>query len=129
MLSSVWGIGHVGLPFSERGHIQIFGLELPLAEDTTFVASLRYVGSIHLRVEEIAGSEAEATKTTQTLGLLLGAMRTLEGMRQGPVEDAELKRALDSLKVEQRRDRAVVTATIPLELAKRISGTDPISQR
>ncbi len=129
LLSSVWGIGHVGLPFSERGRIQIFGLELPLAEDTTFVASVRYVGSIHLRVEEIAPSEAEATKTTQTLGLLLGAMRALEGLRQGPVEDAELKRALDSLKVEQRRDRAVVTATIPLELAKRMSGTDQISQR
>ena len=54
LLSSAWGIGHVGLPFSERGHITIFGLELPLPEDTTFVASLRYgVGVLHLRVEQI----------------------------------------------------------------------------
>src|SRR5438270_1891476 len=35
LLSLAWGIGHVGLPFSERGRIQIFGLQLPLPEDTT----------------------------------------------------------------------------------------------
>src|SRR5450755_1220225 len=59
LLSSAWGIGHVGLPFSERGHITVFGLELPLPEDTTFVASLRYgVGGLHLRVEQIAATDA-----------------------------------------------------------------------
>src|SRR5580692_5864581 len=60
LLSSAWGIGHVGLPFSESGRISIFGLGLPLPEDTTFVVSLRYVGALHLRVEQIAPSEAEA---------------------------------------------------------------------
>ena len=35
LLSSAWAIGHVGLPFSERGHIAVFGLALPLPEDTT----------------------------------------------------------------------------------------------
>lgn len=129
LLSSVWAIGHVGLPFSERGHITIFGLELPLAEDTTFVASVRYVGSLRLRVEEIAPSEAEAAKTTETLGGLVGVVRSIEGTQPRTVEDTELRKALDSLKVDQRRDRAVLTATIPMELAKRLSGADQISER
>ena len=30
LLSSAWAIGHIGLPFSDRGYISIFGLQLPL---------------------------------------------------------------------------------------------------
>src|SRR6201996_6253460 len=57
-----WGIGHIGLPFSQNGHISILGLELPLREDTDLVASLRFSGSIHLRVEEIAPDAATAER-------------------------------------------------------------------
>ncbi len=122
LLSSVWGIGHIGLPFSERGHISVFGLELPIPEDTTFVASMRYVGSVHLRIEEIAPSEAEAARSTGALGALAGLVKSLPGRSTGSKDDAELRSALDSLKVEQHKDRAVITATIPLELLRRISG-------
>jgi hypothetical protein len=72
LLSSAWGIGHVGLPFSERGRITVFGLELPLPEDTTFVASLRYgVGGVRLRVEQIAPTEEDAARSAQALGMLV----------------------------------------------------------
>jgi len=121
LLSSAWAIGHVGLPFSERGYITVFGLQLPIPEDTTFVASLRYVGSLHLRIEEIASSEAEAAKAAESLGALLGLVKSIESSQPRAVEDAELKAVLDSLKVDRRKERAVVTATIPLELVKRIS--------
>lgn len=129
LLSSVWAIGHVGLPFSEGGHITVFGLELPMSEDTTFVASLRYVGSLRLRVEEINSNEAEAERSTETLGALVGLARSLGGAQQRTSEDAELKKALDSLKVEQHKNRAVLLGTIPVELARRLSGSDQISQR
>ncbi len=129
LLSSVWAIGHIGLPFSERGHITVFGLELPIPEDTTFVASVRYVGALHLRVEEIAPSDTEASKAADSLGALLGLVRSIEGTQPSAAEDAEVKKALDSMKVDQHRDRAVITATIPLDLAKRLTGADSISQR
>ena len=57
LLSSAWGIGHIGLPFSENGRITVMGLQLPLPEDTTFVASLQYRGAVRLRVEEFAPTE------------------------------------------------------------------------
>src|SRR5271170_823029 len=70
--SSAWAIGHIGLPFSDRGYISIFGLQLPLPEDTTFVASLRYLGTLHLRIEQIAPTEADAAQASATLTTLLG---------------------------------------------------------
>src|SRR5580692_4220265 len=78
LLSSAWGIGHVGLPFSEAGRIHVFGLELPLPEDTTFVASLRLgVGTVHLRVEQIAPTEEDAARSTHALGMLVQLIQTI----------------------------------------------------
>ena len=125
LLASAWGIGHIGLPFSEHGHITVFGLELPLGEDTTFVASLRYMGSLRLRVEEIAPGERDAAQAAETLDALVGVVRSIQGTQPRTAEDAELKNSLDSLKVEQRKDRVVLTGTIPISLAKKIGGSDP----
>lgn len=124
LLSSVWAIGEVGLPLAERGHITIFGLELPMPEDTTFVASVRYMGSLHLRIDEIAPGEAEATRAADSLAAILGVARSIEGAQPRAAGDMDLRKALDTLRVDRRKDRAVVTATIPLELARRLSGVE-----
>jgi hypothetical protein len=125
LLSSAWGIGHVGLPFSERGRITVFGLELPLTEDTTFVASLRYgLGSLHLRVEQIAPSDAEATRSVEALGAIVQLIQAIQ-----PKVDAQADKAdaaavhefTSSIKIEQRKDRAVLTANLPLELLRKLA--------
>jgi hypothetical protein len=125
LLSSAWGIGHVGLPFSERGRITIFGLELPLPEDTTFVASLRYgVGALHLRVEQIAPTESEAAQSTEALGNLLHLVQAIQPKveAQSDKPDAAAERELmASLKIEQHKDRAVLTANLPTELLKKLA--------
>jgi hypothetical protein len=125
LLSSAWGIGHVGLPFSERGHIVVFGLALPLPEDTTFVASLRYgVGGLHLRVEQIAPTEADAARSAAALGMLVQLVQAIQprAAAQADIADAKALRALtSSLKIEQHNDRAVLTATLPLELVKKLA--------
>ena len=43
LLSLAWGVGQIGLPFSESGSIHIFGLALPLEPDSTIIASLRWL--------------------------------------------------------------------------------------
>jgi len=132
LLSSAWGIGHIGLPFSERGTISVMGMQLPLPEDTTFVASLRYVGSLRLRVEEIAPSEAEAANSAATLNTLLGLLRSIQTtqaarsaqmMQRESASDAALREAVGSLKIEQHKERTVLTGSIPLELLKQLSET------
>jgi hypothetical protein len=125
LLSTAWGIGHVGLPFSEKGHIQIFGLGLPLPEDTTFVASLRpSVTSVRLRVEEIAPTDGDAARAAQILGSLLQLLQAIppKFASQADKNDAETMREfISSLKVEQQKDRAIVTASVPINLIKRIA--------
>ena len=56
LLSIAWGMGQIGTPFSESGAIKIFGFSLPVEADSTFIASIRWAGSLHLRVVEIAPS-------------------------------------------------------------------------
>jgi hypothetical protein len=125
LLSSAWGIGHVGLPFSEAGRIHVLGLALPLPEDTTFVASLRAgVGSMHLRVEQIAPTEDAAARSTQALSMLVQLLKAIQPKvaAQADQQDAEAVREFtSSLKIEQHKDRAVLTANLPLELLKKLA--------
>ncbi len=122
--SSAWGIGHIGLPFSDRGFVSVLGLRLPLPEDTTFVASLRYLGVLHLRIEQIAPTDADAARSTQTLTTMLALLRTVEQTQaeMAPESTDSAFRAMSaSMKIEQHKDRAVLTANIPLELLKQLT--------
>jgi hypothetical protein len=123
--SSAWGIGHIGLPFSDRGYISVLGLQLPLSEDTTFVASLRYLGTLHLRIEQIAPTDADAAHATATLATLLTLVKsvtqTQAQMQPNAPSDAGVRELMRSAKIEQHKDRAVLTANIPLELIQKLA--------
>jgi hypothetical protein len=123
LLSSAWGIGHIGLPFSDRGFISLFGLQLPLVEDTAFVASLRYTGSLRLRIEEISATEADAAQAAQKLSMLIGLFQSLQQVQPRNSQDAALLRMMSSIKMDQRKDRAILTATVPLELLQSLTNT------
>jgi hypothetical protein len=125
LLSSAWGIGHIGLPFSESGRIRIFGLDLPLAEDSTFVASLRLgVGSVHLRVDQIAPTDADAARSAAALGSLVQLFQAIQpaAAMQSDKADADAVREFTtSLKIDQHKEHTVLTATVPLLLLKKIA--------
>jgi hypothetical protein len=127
--SSAWAIGHVGLPFSERGFISVYGLQLPMPEDTTFVASLRYLGILHLRVEQITPTDADAAHAVDTLTSLVALMKSvaqIQLQRQpNTLPDAGVHQLLESAKVERHKDRAVLTANIPLDLIKKLTTPSP----
>jgi hypothetical protein len=134
LLSTAWGIGHIGLPFSESGRIRIFGIELPLPEDTTFVASLRpspSMNSIHLRIEQVAPTEAAAAASAAALNSIVGVIQTIQPLvaRQTDKTDADALRSFTtSIKVEQHKDRAVLTASVPFQLVRTLaSGMEPSS--
>jgi hypothetical protein len=127
--SSAWAIGHIGLPFSDRGYISVFGLQLPMPEDTTFVASLRFLGTLHLRIEQIAPTDAEAAHATETLTTLLVVLKSVEHaqmqMHPNTTADASFLELMNSAKIEQHRDRAVLTANIPLDLVTSLATPSP----
>jgi hypothetical protein len=125
LLSSAWGIGHIGLPFSDNGRITIFGVGLPLPEDTTFVASLRYgVGVLHLRVEQIAPTVAEAARSAEALGAIAHIIQAVQPKVEAQTDPAQaeaMREFTSSIQVEQRHDRAIITTVVPIELLRKIA--------
>src|SRR5580658_2137358 len=80
LLSIAWGMGEIGLPFSEDGSIHVLGIALPLEPDTTFLASVNpasvnWAGALRLRVVEIAASDATAASQAASLNMLLTLAR------------------------------------------------------
>ena len=126
LLAFAWGVGQLGLPFSERGSISILGLELPLPADSTIVASLsptlpltkglHFEGLLHCRVEEIAQSPVIAAGQAQALGNLVSIFQQISV----PLADTPLnqgfKELLKTAKVTQHRNRVVLTATVSSSL-------------
>jgi len=124
LLSSAWAIGHVGLPFSERGRITVFGLALPLPEDTNFVASLRVgLGALHLRIEQIAATEQDAARSASALDSLLNIFQAIQPKIEAQSDEADnqaMREFTSSIQIEQHKDRAVLTANLPMQLLKKM---------
>ena len=119
LLAQAWGIGHIGLPFAEDGHISILGLELPLPADTDLVASLRYSGALKLRVEEFAPDPSAAQRTVETLSALLAILRGVASAQ--PVHDAAdgaTRKILNSVALAQHADQADLMATATVDQVK-----------
>lgn len=112
LLSLAWGVGQIGLPFSESGEIHIFGLDLPIQADSTIVASLRWAGSLHLRVEDIAPTDDAAATQAASLATLVTLARGLSTPLGANSANNSLKELLKTAQVEQKRNRVVVTAQL-----------------
>lgn len=112
LLSIAWGMGQIGAPFSDSGAIKIFGFSLPIEVDSTIIASVRWAGSLHLRVEEIAPSENTAAQQAASLATLVTLARGFtEPLGDTPANNG-LKQLLKTAEVTQKRDRVVLTANV-----------------
>ena len=113
LLSLAWGVGQIGVPFSESGAIKIFGFTLPIQADSTIIASLRWTGSLHLRVEEIATGEDKAASQAASLATLVTMARGFTAALGDNTENNGLKELLKTAEVTQKRDRVVLSAVLP----------------
>ena len=116
LLSLAWGVGQIGLPFSESGAISVLGVSLPLQDGTTIVASvtptLPLAGSLRMRVEEIATSEQDAESQAASLNFLLSLARRVTVPLAQNAANNGLKEVLKTAQIAQKHDRVVVTATL-----------------
>jgi hypothetical protein len=116
LLAFAWGVGEIGLPFSESGAIKIFGFKLPLEPDSTIVASLAPAlsakGLLHFRVEEIATSEQIAAQQAAALTSLIALARGFTpGLADNAANDS-LKELLKTAEVTTKGNRVQATATL-----------------
>jgi hypothetical protein len=123
LLSIAWGIGQIALPLGKTGGARVMGIRLPLPVDATFIASLSWIGHIHLRIEEIAPSEGAAADTTESLQTILILAKSLASAGAGQPFDADTRAFISSVSVERRGSLAVLTATVPNGLVERVLET------
>jgi hypothetical protein len=128
LLSLAWGVGEIGAPISESGGIKIFGLSLPLKDDSTFVASvapeLPQVGTLRLRIEEIAPSDEIAQSQAASLATLVTLARGFTSALGDNTANRALKELLKTAAVSQKHNRVVTTATVSPALLSGLAAED-----
>jgi hypothetical protein len=104
----------------------------PLGLDSSFlfskpavvVGSARYLGSVHLRAEAFTGSEDAAQQVTEKVKTFLNIFGSAETSVSGG-SDPDVKKLFASLKVEQHKDRAVLTANVPTNFIRKLVAEAP----
>lgn len=126
--STAWAIGRIGLPFAMDGRIAVLGLDLPLAADSTFVASLRYTNRLALRIDQLAPTDADAARSTQALNSLLSLFRSIQ-LAQQPTPrtaaDSAFRDFLNSVTIAQHADRVTLTGVLPADGLKDLTHPEP----
>lgn len=116
LLAMAWGVGQIGLPFSESGAIKFLGLSLPLQADSTIVASatpgLPLSNAVHLRVEEIAPDEDKAASQAAALATIVTLARGVTTQLSDNSANNALRELLKTAEVTQKRNRVIATASL-----------------
>ena len=117
LLSLAWGVGQIGLPFSESGKIHVLGLELPIPADTTLVASVRWAGSIHLRIDADTPDPTTALNQASQIASLITLARVVapqlaQNSTPAGQSNSALLQILSTAQVEAHKDKVTATATI-----------------
>ena len=128
LLALAWGVGQIGLPFSESGAIKVFGLSLPLESDSTIIASvtpgLPLANSARLRVEEIAPSDEVAASQAAALATLVTMARGFTALLSDNKANSALKELLKTAEVTQKRNRVVATAALSPSFFNRLAASE-----
>jgi hypothetical protein len=112
LLSIAWGMGEIGAPFSESGAINVLGFSLPIEADSTFIASIRWAGTLHLRVEEITPTEIAAAEQAASLATLVTLARGFTNPLGENPGNNSLKELLKTAEINRKQDRVILTATV-----------------
>lgn len=96
------------------------GLTVSFLENTLVVASLRYSGTVLFQADVFAASEADAKQVVDSAGGFLAMYRTVAQSVGAKGADADVKAALESIHVEQKKNVAVFTATFPERFLKKM---------
>jgi len=101
------------------------GLSFLFSKPAVAVVSLRFLRAVHLRAVGFTESEDEARHISDQLGAFLNAFRTAQNTAPPSVSDADVKAVLDSVKVQQQRTLAILTATVPPGFLRKLVAEGP----
>ena len=123
LASPVWMVAHVEPSANGFGSwASVF------AKPSDLVVSASYnplhlplrTGALHLRAEAWTGSDDDARSVTDKLNVYLSMFHSAEISVGGGGTDADVKTLFDSLQVRQEENRAVLSATVPTSVFKKL---------
>jgi hypothetical protein len=82
-------------------------------------------GALHLRAEAWAGTNEDARNITDKMNVFLAMFHSAEVSVGSPGNDADVKTLFDSLQVRQEDSRAVLYATLPTSVFRKLVESPP----
>ena len=93
---------------------------------STIVASARYLGALHLRIEALTQSEDNARQLLGAVTTFFALIKTADLSTTQGGTDADVKAFFDSLKAEAHGNRVALTASIPQGFIRKALTPAPI---
>jgi hypothetical protein len=121
--SLAWVIFKVDPSASYSGPL---GFVLP--PSAVVVASIRYLGTVHFKAEAFTASEDDAKRLTEQLTAFLKIFHSMDITVPAQGSDLDIKQLFDNLRVEQHKDRAVLTTIVPPGFLRKILAEPPTSE-
>src|SRR5207244_12511192 len=97
------------------------GIQIQMPADVTWVASVRYAGSIDLEAQAIARTESDAKQIADTLNLFSGMTRSIQANLRAGGTDPDVKKFFDSLQMRQNKNRVVVAAEVSVGCVEKVT--------
>lgn len=120
--SLAWGIFRIDPSIFKTG---VGGWSLWFSQPAVGVASMRYLRELHFRVVAFTGNEQDAKNVADRATTYLSLFHAAEASTGGQGGDPDVKALLDGLKIEQLKDRAVLTATVPVGFIRKALAEAP----
>ncbi|MCU1307042.1 MAG: hypothetical protein JWN45_1737 [Acidobacteriaceae bacterium] len=124
--STGWAILRLSTPDGQAVTLPLpGGIAFALPKGTVTVASVRYVGSVQLKAEAFAPSEADAKQLAESAKTFLQLFHSIEINTQPSGPDPDVKALFDSFQVEQQSNRAILSAELPRGFLRKILSEAP----
>jgi hypothetical protein len=95
------------------------GFEVLLPYGSTVIASVRYVGAVRAKVEFLLAGEQQARQFASQASAFLEVFKSIESSLHASGSDPDVKAVFDSIKVQQEKDHAILSASIPTGFLKK----------
>jgi hypothetical protein len=123
--SLAWGIFRIdpSTEFFKSGP----GWSTWFSQPAVLLASVRYLRELHFRTVAFTASEQDAKNVVDRANAYLSLFHAAEISTGAQGQDADVRALFDSLKVEQEKDHAVLTATVPAGFIRKALAEAPAS--
>jgi hypothetical protein len=99
---------------------------LAFSGQATIVASVQYLGDVHFRAEAFTKDDASAQQLSLQASTFLKIFESAEISVSGQGPDPDFDKAMKSIKIDQNKERVVLTAKVPSELIRKLVAEAPL---